>query len=247
MFCFQSLVDTINAAALGYQLDKLDEVLDHAGNCVTLPCYIPDSAQGEDNAQDFLGMAGMPIATTPYFPKGAPTLLLTQSSACDAVVTSGFVAATHERGLKRLTSIRLRGRRVACRDFAVEGWQNRRMTYPHARRDAAFPVMEFRNNATWPLANASRTRKANCSRRLDTFASIKQSPYHATKRQARENDAVYENAGRAIRLRRKQAVHEIFVFHFRKCNISICIPLCLFAFSRTRSCNSWNFVWRKNQ
>ncbi|MDR0928113.1 MAG: hypothetical protein LBM74_00175, partial [Oscillospiraceae bacterium] len=164
MFCFQSLVDTMNIAALGYQLDKLDAAMDHAGEVKAVPCYIPCDAQGEDNVQDFLGMAGIPVATTPFFPMEAKRLLLTQSSAYDpeivdkleqyllnggkAIVTSGFVAATLERGLPRLTSIRLNGRKVAPSYYYVERKQGE-VYFPHGVKPVQMPVVEFRNNATW--------------------------------------------------------------------------------------------------
>jgi len=170
MFCFQSLVDTVNIAALGFMLDRLDETLDHLGDCAAVPCYIPDDSQGEDNLQDFLGMAGLPVATTPYFPQEAPVLLLTRSSACDpeiveklepyvaaggkAIVTSGFLEATLERGMKRLTSARIRGRRIEASAFAVEGDRPQQMTYWPSARPIAFPLVEFRNNASWALAKA---------------------------------------------------------------------------------------------
>lgn len=68
MFCFQALVNTVNVPALGFMMEKLDEVMDHMGQVVGVPCYIPNGSQGEDNVQDFYGMHGFPIVTTPFFP-----------------------------------------------------------------------------------------------------------------------------------------------------------------------------------
>lgn len=169
MFCFQALEDSVNIPALGFMLDKLDELMDHMGQVKGVPCYIPNASQGEDNVQDFLGMHGFPIVTTPFFPEDADTMLLTASSACDpdiidklepwvargghAVVTSGFVKATLGKGIERMTSLRDRGRKVTTRRYATErlgssqglyGW-----AYPAAPEDVTFPVLEFRNNATW--------------------------------------------------------------------------------------------------
>ena len=169
MFCFQALSDSVNIPALGYMLDKLDDLMDHMGQVRGIPCYIPNASQGEDNVQDFLGMHGFPIVTTPDFPEDADTVLLTASSACDeriierlepwltagghAVVTSGFVQATLGRGIERLTSLRDRGRRISTKTFAQErlgssqglyGW-----AYSECAEPIAFPVLEFRNNATW--------------------------------------------------------------------------------------------------
>lgn len=169
MFCFQALENKINIPALGFMLDQLDALMDHMGQVCGVPCYLPNASQGEDNVQDFLGMHGFPIVTTPYFPEDAPSLLLTASSACDerivekleaylihgghAMVTSGFVQQTLGHGLERITSLRDRGRKVQARDFVTErltpsrslyGW-----AYPHGTRSVTLPVLEFRNNATW--------------------------------------------------------------------------------------------------
>ncbi len=171
MFCFQALANTMNVPALGFQLDKLDAALDHCGNPVGIPCYLPDNCQGEDNIQDFLGMAGLPIVCTPYFPEGAPAMLLTRSSACDpdvvdkleayvakggrALVTHGFLQATMDRGVQRMTSIRFADRKVFAQDFLVEQISSRMhgriLTYPHGEKPILITVPEHRNNASWAL------------------------------------------------------------------------------------------------
>ncbi|MCR5734869.1 MAG: hypothetical protein K6G22_09720 [Lachnospiraceae bacterium] len=166
MFCFQALVNTVNVPALGFKLDELDRLLDDLSEPVGIPCYIPNGSQGEDNVQDFLGMHGFPVVTTPFFKKDEPVMLLTQSSAFDediteklseyvaaggkAIVTSGFVKETLDRGLKAMTSIRDRGRIVSVDEFAVEnqrimhGWDKAQI-----KDRIDIPVLEFRNNATW--------------------------------------------------------------------------------------------------
>lgn len=166
MFCFQSLVDTINVPALGFMLDKLDELLDKLGKPIGVPCYIPNASQGEDNVQDFLGMNGFPVLPTPNFEENAPSMLLTASSAYDkeiidklekyiakggkAIVTSGFVQATLGKGLERITSIRDRGRRMTVRDFAAESsFFYNRWERESSVKALSVPVLEFRNNATW--------------------------------------------------------------------------------------------------
>ena len=170
MFCFQSLQDNMFTPALGFQLDKLDAVLDLAGSPVGISCYLPDNCQGEDNIQDFLGMNGLPIVCTPYFPQGAKQILLTRSSACDpdvlkkldkylhgggtALATTGFWEALQGKGMENLTSIRLRGRRVTGSAYRVEelskaGWPA--CTFPSGAHPVSIPVAEFRNNATWAV------------------------------------------------------------------------------------------------
>ena len=176
LFCFQSLVDNMYTAALGFQLDKLDALLDHAGSPVGIACYLPDNCQGEDNVQDFLGMAGLPVVCTPYFPMEAERILLTASSACDpdiltsleaylrqpgktAVVTSGFWAAVRDRGFENLTSIRMRGRNIIADHYRVEEIENI-CTYPAGEKPITLPVLEFRNNSTWTLVKAAHDEES---------------------------------------------------------------------------------------
>ena len=162
LFCFQSLVDNLYTPALGFQLDKLDALLDHAGRPLGIACYLPDNCQGEDNLQDFLGMVGLPIVCTPYFPDDADRILLTRSSACDpdvvdrleawlkrtggdAVVTTGFLDAVKGRGFERLTSVRLRGRTVTVDRYRVEDPDSRQRhacLYPVGERPVALPVAD---------------------------------------------------------------------------------------------------------
>ena len=177
MFCFQALADNAFVPPLGYHLDKLDEVLDHCGNPVGMQCYLPDNCQGEDNVQDFLGMCGLPVMLTPYWPEKAPSILLTRSSACDpdiveklekyvaeggkALVTCGFLEATMDRGIQRMTSIRLPGRKIRGRHYRVE--QDRRwnaLEFPVGTEDIGIPVCEFRNNATWAVVKVADTEES---------------------------------------------------------------------------------------
>lgn len=171
MFCFQSLYDNMVTPSLGFQLDKLDAILDLAGKSEGILCYLPDNSQGEDNVQDFLGMCGLPVVLTPYFPEKACSLLLTRASAKDpdildklkafllnggtAMVTTGF----HEsvKGMEDLSSIRLRGRRITADRYRVEentpdGWP--KCVYPYGTSPISLPAAEFRNNATWAIVKA---------------------------------------------------------------------------------------------
>ncbi len=170
LFCFQSMADNMYTPALGYQLDKLDALLDHAGQPAGIACYLPDNCQGEDNIQDFLGMCGLPIVCTPYFPEDAEQILLTRSSACDpdivnklegwlqktggnAIVTTGFLEAVQGSGINGLTSIRLRGRTVTADRYRVEEVRGR-CVFPRGAKPVILPVAEFRNNSTWAVVKA---------------------------------------------------------------------------------------------
>ena len=177
MFCFQALADNAFIPPLGYHLDKLDEVLDHCGKPVGVLCYLPDNCQGEDNIQDFLGMCGLPVMLTPWWPEKAGSILLTRSSACDpeiadklekyvaaggkALVTSGFLEAAMDRGIQRMTSIRFTGRKIRGRRYRVENvGVPHAVDFPAGTEEIGVPVCEFRNNSTWAVAKVADTEES---------------------------------------------------------------------------------------
>ncbi len=166
MFCFQSLVDTVNVPALGFMLDKLDELIGKLGNPIGIPCYIPNASQGDDNIHDYMGMNGFMVLPTPDFEEDAKIMLLTASSAYDkdivdkleryiakggkAIVTNGFVKATLGSSIERITSIRYRGRKLTATEFAAENSAHyNRWERDFSKKPITVDVMEFRNNATW--------------------------------------------------------------------------------------------------
>lgn len=170
MFCWGSLYKNKLITPMGFQLEQLDKMLDKAGSCTGLPCYLPVNAQGEDHVEDYLGMAGIPFEGVPEFPADAKAVFLTVQALKDenimqklekfvadggkAIVTSGFVKEALSKGLEQMTSIRFRGRVIAATEFMTEqlsGWGN---ALSNARKPIIFPVMEHRNNTTWALAKA---------------------------------------------------------------------------------------------
>ncbi len=172
MFCFQALCGSMNIPALGFQLDRLDKVMDHAGTPKGIQCYLPDNCRGEDNIQDYLGQCGLPVICTPYFPADAEMILLTRSSACDpdvvakveqyvanggkAIATTGFIAATQSRGIACMTGVKMEGRHITADEYMTEqiGHRGWRMEYSAAKRAVGWPVPEFSNNASWALIKA---------------------------------------------------------------------------------------------
>lgn len=178
LFCFQALANQMETAALGFQLDRLDAVMDHAGKPIGIMCYLPDNCRGEDSAQDYLGMVGLPIVCTPYFPDQAEMILLTESAACDplivekleryvaaggkAIVTAGFYRAAEDRGMHALSSVRSGGRKASCESFMTErpGGRGRVLTYSRGSASVLFPVPEFSNNASWALIKGMREQES---------------------------------------------------------------------------------------
>ena len=176
LFCFQSLINNRFTPSLGFELEALDAMLDHAGGLRGIACYLPDHCQGEDSVQDYLGMNGLPIVCTPYFPEEADQILLTRSSACDpeivpklrawlektggtALVTSGFWEGVRDRGYEDLTSVTLTGRKINARRYRVEEVENI-CTYPQGAEEINLPVVEFRNNSTWALVKAAHVEES---------------------------------------------------------------------------------------
>lgn len=174
MFCMESLVDTPVIPPLGFMLEKLDQMIGLTGAPLGVPTYIPHDARGEDNLQDFLGMAGFPLTTTPNFPSDAPVIMLTLSSAYDidimtklesfvrgggkAIVTSGFVGATMERGFKRLSSIRLRDRHVRGNAYMSERLTCEMLDYVYesGQKDISFAAFDYANNAARSLVKLTQ-------------------------------------------------------------------------------------------
>ncbi len=190
MFCFQALVNRMNVPALGFQLDRLDDVLDHAGKPTGIQCYLPDDSQGEDNVQDFLGMCGFNVVCTPYFPEDAEVMLLTRAAACDedilakldrfvsaggkAVITSGFAEAMLPKGLSAMTSVSMNGRKARCSLYRVEqATRPVTVTYPRGCEEITIPVCEFRNNATWAVVKAAGGEESFGLLLMDTYGKGK--------------------------------------------------------------------------
>ncbi len=165
-FCWGSLYRNRVVTPIGLQLEEIDRMLDHAGSCVGVPCYLPPNAQGEDHLEDFLGMLGIPIEPVPYFPENSRSVFLTVQALKDpeilskltrfiaeggkAVVTSGFYIGALGKGIEELSSIRYRGRRFRTNLFLEDG-----MFAPstlRARHALTFPLLEHRNNTTWALS-----------------------------------------------------------------------------------------------
>ena len=76
-------------------------------------------------------------------------------------MTSGFLEATMDRGIQRMTSIRFTGRRIRGRNYRVEttgAWHA--VEYPKGTEEIGIPVCEFRNNATWALVKVAESEES---------------------------------------------------------------------------------------
>ena len=167
MFNFPSLLSSPALPAMESPLRHVDDFLDHAGKHVGLAVWEPFDADGEDQLCSYLGMCGLPIELSPDFPEGAPAVLFTQRTACmpdamdrleayvcgggKAIVTTGFVHETYDRGIKDMTSVRLTHRHVSGSGYMVDrndyGYAG--MSYARAAEPVLFEALDYKTNATW--------------------------------------------------------------------------------------------------
>ena len=165
MFNFPSMVNNPALAALGVEFRRVDGILDKLGKPVGVSVYEPYDSDGEDQLINYVGMCGIPLEPVPYFDDRAPVVFLTQNSAYDgeimpklekyvreggiAVVTSGFVRATADRGIFDMTSVRPTDRKVTGTRFQLTN-QNVSTHNVHVSDEPiTFTVMNHKNNATW--------------------------------------------------------------------------------------------------
>lgn len=165
MFNFPSMVDNPVLAALDVELRRVDRILSQVGRPVGVSTYEPYDADGEDQLINYVGMCGIPLEPVPYFDETAPVVFLTQNAACDgeivprlekyvreggiAVVTSGFMRATIDRGLSDLTSVRPTDRKVTGTRYQLTNQNVSTQNVHVADEPVTFTVMNHKNNATW--------------------------------------------------------------------------------------------------
>lgn len=173
LFSFSELIGMPALPPLGQQLERIDRILSMTGNPVGIPVYEPFDADGEDQLMNYLGMTGLPLEPTPFFDENADVLLLTASAACDkdiveklkafvrsgrsAAVTSGFLKAVQDKGIRDMTSVTCTGRKAAGRQYWADVFQSG----PPACIEGVSPifadVLQYKTNATWcELAFVSR-------------------------------------------------------------------------------------------
>ncbi|MDR0973415.1 MAG: hypothetical protein LBM61_05460 [Prevotellaceae bacterium] len=121
------------------------KVLPHLGNPVGIKSYKPIGSVGDDNLQNFLGMAGLPIEMVPDFPEGEEMVLLTEQAACDpyiidkikkqlksgneVLLTSGF-AKRMQKELGDIVELRVDDRKGFVNNFGRFGQSKEKMIIP---------------------------------------------------------------------------------------------------------------------
>ena len=166
-FMWKDLIDNQLVAAMGLQLSKIDRLLSEGVKPRGIATYIPFASSGENHLEMRLGMLGIPIEPTPYFPENAARILFTESSLADssvvekitkfveqggeAIITTGFLREAGEALRKAgLTEARLTGRRYAVTRYHVTGDM---AGYLEHRNPVLFPEIVHGNNNSWSLLN----------------------------------------------------------------------------------------------
>lgn len=178
LFCYSWIVDTIFIPPLGFELEKLDQILGEAGVPVGIPVYEPHHAHGEDHLYDYLGMAGLAFEPMPSFPECKPgsLVMLTANSACDeqvldkmkahlmkggdVCITSGFLSAMQEKGIEEFTSARCTGSKVCSGEYTIGGAGSVFNGDYYGRDKVLLPSVCYMNNAADCLIAAHK--EDNC-------------------------------------------------------------------------------------
>ena len=165
LFNFTHLLDTTMLPALGQRLKRTDKIVSLMGNPVGVAAWEPFDADGEDQVYNYLGMGGVAVEPSPYFNENAPTVLLTQSSACapdamekleayvrkggNAVVTVGFFKEMYDKGIKDMTSVRLTNRHVMGREYMIDNANYTNIHCAKSEEPVLFEILDYKTNATW--------------------------------------------------------------------------------------------------
>lgn len=165
LFNFENMLRSPYLAALGAELRRVDAVLGQLGKPVGVSTYEPYNADGEDQLLGYIGLCGIPLEPTPVFDDSAPVIFLTANSACDeavmpklekyvrqggvAIVTSGFVKAMEDRGIRQMTSVRVTDRKVSGTRYQLTNLNISTYNVHMSDEPILFTVMQHKNNATW--------------------------------------------------------------------------------------------------
>ena len=167
LFNFPSLLGTPVLPAMEPFLRRVDRFLGQAGNPTGTPVWEPFDAEGEDLLNTYLGMCGAALELTPELPESAPAVLLTQRTACvpdvmeklekyvreggKAIVTTGFLHETWEKGIQDMTSVRLTHRHVLGDQYMIDlsDFDYSATRYARGEDQVLYEVLDYKTNATW--------------------------------------------------------------------------------------------------
>lgn len=165
LFNFELMINSPMLGALAAELRRVDKVIGQLGMPNGVSTYEPHDSDGEDQLPGYLGLCGIPMELTPEFDEKAPVLFLTENSAYDqeimpklekyvrtggiAIVTSGFVKAMENRGIRQMTSVKVTDRKVSGTRYQLTNLNVSTRNVHVADEPVLFTIMQHKNNATW--------------------------------------------------------------------------------------------------
>lgn len=166
LFDFNSLRNTVYIPPLGFELERLDNILSLLGDPMGVRVYHPFHSDGEDHLVDYLGMVGIPFEPSPYFSFQESPIFITETSCGDRdvlnkmkkalisgntiIITSGVLRRLRGKGIEEFTSIRYTDRKVNIDFFAIDSAMIGFTKYVHSQ-EVLFPVLEYYTNSSWPM------------------------------------------------------------------------------------------------
>ena len=165
LFNFSELLETAALPPLSIVLKRIDKIMGQVGNPIGTYTYEPFNADGEDQLMNYVGMMGAALEPKPDFDETEKVVFLTASAACDteivpklekyiaqggsAVITTGFLRQTYDRGIKELTSVRLTGRRCVGKEYWIDSYYTNHKEFCHGSEEIMCEVLDYKTNATW--------------------------------------------------------------------------------------------------
>jgi len=133
------------ASVASVAFKEVDKVYSKIGKPVGIKSYKPVNSVGDDNLQNFLGMAGLPIEMTPEFPDDAEVVLLTEQAAYDkdlvakikkqlkagneVIITSGLLKVM-QKELADIVELRIGDNKALVKDFGRFGSSKEKILIP---------------------------------------------------------------------------------------------------------------------
>jgi hypothetical protein len=169
LFCLGLLAerDRLFVPLAGFSFDRCDKFLDRLGKPLGISCYKPYHSMGEDYLHGYLGMLGLPLEPGPLYPKESDIVLLTESAKKDesilshikqsllagktVAITSGFVKALQDKGLKDIAELEVTGRKVAVSEFGCVMHECAFKNYAYSSQPILIPEINFNTNDMRPV------------------------------------------------------------------------------------------------
>ena len=166
MFCFPLLVNFPSyAAAAGAFYDEADLFIGQMGEPTGVACYRPHHSHGERLLYNFLGMLGIPLDPYPWYPAGAPVVLLTADAAWDrditgkikqslqngssVFITSGLYEALAGKGIEDILPIEVTARKATTGTFTSTGFNQNNSAFAEASGPVTLPHINYNVNDLW--------------------------------------------------------------------------------------------------